>query len=88
MSMCLTLRDRTGREASQHWLSIMHAVVMLTCADWQGQVVQRKQQELFNPSRAAALAPARRSMGLAKQRAVERTHGRGTALCCHEGGHA
>ena len=36
------------------------------------------------PSRAAALAPAHRSTGLTRQRAVERTHGRGTALCCHE----
>ena len=38
------------------------------------------------PSRAAALAPAHRSMGLARQRAAERTHGRGTVLCCHEVG--
>ena len=39
-------------------MSITHADVMLSCADWRGQVVQRNSKGCPAPSRAAALAPA------------------------------
>ena len=64
-------------------MSITHADVMLSCADWRGQVVQRKQQGLSSSiAGRCAGSCARCSTGLARQRAVECTHGRGTAPCC------
>ena len=79
----LNLRGRTNSEVSRRWLSITHADVMLSCADWRGQVVQRKQQGLSSSiAGRCAGSCARCSTGLARQRAVECTHGRGTAPCC------
>ena len=81
----LNLRGRTNSKVSRRWLSITHADVMLSCADWRGQVVQRKQQGLSSSiAGRCAGSCARCSTGLARQRAVECTQGRGTAPCCSD----
>ena len=96
------LRGQTDREVSQHWRCVStggvstggesalaehhacehHANVCRLAGARRAAETARAVQ----PSRAAALAPAHRSTGLTRQRAVERTHGRWTALCSHEVG--